>query len=71
MRLTLGLGSKLWVWETSVTALSLKFSNDEDETEEPQTIDHTGTLSAHLELSPHAIIDGVPGARRFGFYGTQ
>ena len=75
MRLLFGVGSKLFIWNTAVTKVNMKFASDEeDESEEefeqapPQ--DPHSTVGAHCELSPHAIFEGASATRRFGF-GSQ
>ena len=76
MRFVFGVGSKLFFWETSLKKVTMRTSDDSsDEDEEdfkpapPQ--DPHGTLSSHLEISPHAIMDTEDSARvrKFGFSG--
>ena len=72
MRFLFGVGSRLFVWDTSVTKVSMRISDggksddEEEEFEEAPPVDPHGTLSSHCELSPQAIFDGAS-ARRFGF----
>ena len=74
MRIVFGIGSRLYFWETTLKKAVVRGSSDageDDETEEfaaapPQ--DPHGTLSAHCEISPSAVMDGA-NARRFGFGG--
>lgn len=73
MRFIFGVGTKLFIWETSVSKVRMHVSGDTAEGEEdndtfeaapPQ--DPHSTLNSHLEISPQAIMDGAS-ARRFGF----
>lgn len=70
MRFLFGVGKRLFVWDTSVTKVSMRIAGDdteeEDEEFESAPVDPHGTLSSHCELSPQAIFDGAK-ARRFGF----
>lgn len=75
MRFILGIGSKLLVWDTSVTRVTMRVageSSEEVEGEEdfkhiPQ--DPHSTNGAHLEISPEAI--GAYGKRKMGFSGSE
>jgi hypothetical protein len=71
VQLTFGVGSKLWMWTTSVTTLHIKLNSDDHEEEEEliSTVDPAGTVHAHTEISPHAVMEGATDPRRFGFYG--
>jgi len=76
MRLILGAGSKLFVWETSVTKVKMRIAGEasgeaEEEFEQSPPQDPHGTLSSHLELSPHAVYEGAQAKRRFGFGGEK
>jgi len=73
MRFLFGIGSKLFVWDSSITKVTMRLqgANDDDEEEEfeetpPQ--DPHSTVNAHMELSPQAVY-GEARARRFGFHG--
>lgn len=70
MRFIFGIGSKLLIWDTTVAKVKMAVrgadDEEEEEFEEAPPVDPHGTLSAHTELSPHAIFDGAT-ARRFGF----
>ena len=76
MRFLFGVGSRLFVWETSVAKVCMRIAGDgaepDDEDEEdfkhiPQ--DPHSTNGAHLEISPDAI--GAYGKRKMGFYGSE
>lgn len=75
MRLLFGVGSKLFIWNTHVTKVSMKFASDieeeepEEEFEQAPPQDPHSTVGAHCELSPQAIFEGAS-ERRFGF-GSQ
>jgi len=74
MRFIFGVGSKLFVWETSVAKVKMRIAGDapdedgeEEEFEPAPPQDPHGTLSSHLELSPQVIYDSAQEKRRFGF----
>ncbi len=75
MRITLGFGRRVWVFETQVTRVVLKNSGDaEDDACEDENFEHVpqdphSTVMAHAELSPHAL--GVTGTSGFGFRGRE
>lgn len=69
MRFLFGVGSKMFIWDTSVTKVTMRIAGGETEEEEEfesAPVDPHGTLSSHCELSPQAIFEGGS-ARRFGF----
>lgn len=75
MRLIFGAGSKLFVWETSVSKVTMRLAGAaaDDESEEEEDFKHVpqdphGTNGAHLEISPDAI--GAYGKRKMGFSGS-
>jgi hypothetical protein len=74
MRFVFGVGTKLFIWETTIGQVAMRTTEDSPDEEEedfkeapPQ--DPHGTLNAHLELSPQAVY-GEAKARRFGFHGS-
>jgi hypothetical protein len=76
MRLIFGVGSKLFIWDTSVAKVTMRIAGDatepDDEDDEgfkhiPQ--DPHSTNGAHLEISPDAI--GAYGKRKMGFHGSE
>lgn len=72
MRFIVGMGSRLWVWETSVTPVLMRTRADDDSEDHDNTaMDPAGSVNAHMELSPHALHDGATDPRRFGFYGSK
>lgn len=73
MRIVFGVGSKLYIWESTVGQVRMKAAGDaagtedeDDDFKESPPQDPHGTLSAHCELSPQAVY-GEAKARRFGF----
>jgi hypothetical protein len=73
MRLILGFGTKMYIFEPKLTVVLLKEKDEEAEAEEefehvPQ--DPHSTVMAHLEISPEAIGFGAS-SRRFGFHGSK
>lgn len=75
MRLIFGIGSKLLVWETSITRVTMRVAGKSpDDSEEEEDFKHIpqdphSTNGAHLELSPDAI--GTYGKRKMGFGGSE
>ena len=76
MRLIFGVGSKLFVWETSITRVTMRLAgaSAEDDEEDGEDFKHIpqdphSTNGAHLELSPDAI--GAYGKRKMGFSGSE
>lgn len=71
MRIIIGAGSRLFIWETSVSKVKMQVKGDETEEEFDQVPqDPHSTVSAHTEISPHAIYDG-PSDMKFGFHGSK
>ena len=77
MRIVFGIGSRLWFWETTLKKAVVRGSSgaedeeDEDDFKAAPPQDPHGTLSAHCEISPSAVMDGARArARKFGFYGS-
>lgn len=71
MRFLFGVGSKMFIWDTSVTKVTMRVAGssdaeDDEEFEQAPPVDPHGTLSSHCELSPQAVFEGGS-ARRFGF----
>lgn len=73
MRLIFGIGSRLFVWESSVSKVRMKLAGESGEEESPEAPvpDPHGTVNAHCELSPQAIFEGAKAPRRFGFHGSE
>jgi len=75
MRFIFGIGSRLLVWETSMTRVTMKLaSQSAEEGDEEEDFKHIpqdphGTNGAHLEISPDAI--GAFGKRKMGFSGSE
>lgn len=74
MRFLFGIGTKLLVWETSVTKVSMRLSGEATEPDEEEEFQHVpqdphSTNSAHLEISPDAI--GAYGKKKMGFSGSE
>lgn len=69
MRITFGIGTRLWVLETVLTKARIKpHGAQEEDPEEVPGVDPTGTLACHAELSPQAV--GLT-SRSFGFHGSE
>lgn len=73
MRIIFGIGSKLFVWESSVSKVAMRVAgaaseaaDDEEEFKSAPPQDPHGTLSSHCEISPAVMYDSAK-ARRFGF----
>lgn len=70
MKLIFGIGSHLYIWDTSVAKVQMQVrgagSEDSEEEFESAPTDPHGTLSSHLEISPSAIYEGA-NEWRFGF----
>lgn len=73
MRFIFGIGSKLFVWETSIAKVAMRVAgeapelDDDEEFETAPPQDPHGTLSSHCELSPAVVYDSAKATRRFGF----
>lgn len=70
MRLIFGVGTKLFIWETSISRVTMRVAGSEVEDDEEEECKHIpqdphSTVSAHLEISPDAI--GAYGKRKMGF----
>lgn len=71
MQFVFGVGSKLFVWETSLSRVRVKGSGEVSDAKfEQAPVDPHGTLSSHLEISPQAVFEGAS-QRRFGFCGSE
>lgn len=75
MRIIFGIGSRLFVWETSVSKVAMRIAgsseeNDNDEFEPAPPQDPHGTLNCHAELSPSVVYDSAKAGKRFGFHGS-
>lgn len=70
MRIIFGAGSRLFIWETSVSKVKMAMGGEAEETFDQVPQDPHSTVSAHTEISPHAIYDGAS-IRRFGFHGSK
>lgn len=76
MRIIFGIGSKLFVWETSVSKVGMRVAgesqaDEEEEFEPAPPQDPHGTLSSHCEISPAVLYDTAKAGRRFGFHGGE
>ena len=70
MRIILGFGHRMWVWETALTPVLMKRAgevSEDDEDFKSAPVDPHGTVLSHMEISPDAI--GLRG--RFGFHGSE
>jgi hypothetical protein len=71
MRFFFGVGTKLFMWDTSVAKVNMRVSGGDDEDEEgyeqAPPMDPHSTLNCHAELSPNAVYGGSASARRMGF----
>ena len=65
MKIIFGVGSHLFIWESSIAKVVIKTTEDALDSFEQLPVDPHGTLSSHLEISPDAI--GAYGKRRMGF----
>lgn len=67
------MGSRLFVWETSLNKVAMRVAGEQaaetEEFEQAPPVDPHGTLSAHMEISPTAVMDGA--VRKFGFHGSE
>ena len=76
MRIIFGIGSKLFVWESSVSKVAMRVASESSDTEDEEDYkaappqDPHGTLSSHCEISPAVLYDSAKADRRFGF-GSQ
>jgi hypothetical protein len=75
MRIVFGVGTRLFIWETSVSRVAMRTTGDSDEEcdddfKPAPPMDPHGTLSSHCEISPQAIY-GEVNVRRFGFHGGK
>lgn len=72
MRIVFGIGSRLFVWETSVSKVAMRVAGNREEESGEEEFDPAppqdphGTLSSHCEISPAVMYDSAK-ARRFGF----
>lgn len=73
MRLIIGFGHRMWVWETALTPVLMKRASEaaaeDDEDFKSAPVDPHGTVLSHMEISPDAI--GLRGKSRFGFNGSE
>jgi hypothetical protein len=75
MRLIIGFGTKMYIFEPKLTVVLLKEKDGEAEAEEEEEFEHLpqdphSTVMAHMEISPEAIGFGAS-SRRFGFHGSK
>jgi hypothetical protein len=75
MRFIFGVGSRLFIWDTSVSRVAMRVTGghdeeDEEEFKEAPPMDPHSTNGAHMEISPSVMFD-TGKARRMGFHGSE
>jgi hypothetical protein len=74
VRVTFGVGKRIWVCEAKVTWVTIDTAEDAgtDEGFEHAPVDPHSTLSCHAEISPHAVgVTDTVSDRSFGFHGSK
>jgi hypothetical protein len=76
MRFIFGVGSRLFIWDTSISKVAMRVTSsheeedDGEEFKEAPPMDPHSTNGAHMEISPSVMFD-TGKARRMGFHGSE